>query len=43
MVRFHVHVTTLDLASSIRTYSHIFGPPASRSPTRPSGSPTGFR
>jgi hypothetical protein len=28
MIRFHVHVTTLDLASSIRTYSHIFGPPA---------------
>ena len=28
MIRFHVHVTTLDLASSIRTYSEVFGPPA---------------
>ena len=42
MIRFHVHVTTLDLASSIRTYSHIFGPPAIEKPDYAKWEPDGF-
>ena len=32
MIRFHVHVTTQDLAGSIATYSLVFGPPALERP-----------
>ena len=42
MIRFHVHVTTLDLASSIRTYSQIFGPPAVEKPDYAKWEPDGF-
>jgi hypothetical protein len=43
MLRFHVHVTTLDLPSSIRAYSQVFGPPALTMPDCPSGSRRGSR
>jgi len=42
MIRFHVHVTTLDLAGSIRTYSHLFGPPAVEKPDYAKWEPDGF-
>ena len=42
MIRFHVHVTTLDLASSIRTYSQVFGSPAVEKPDYAKWEPDGF-
>jgi hypothetical protein len=42
MIRFHVHVATLDLASSVRTYSHVFGPPAVEKPDYAKWEPDGF-
>ena len=42
MIRFHVHVTTQDLAGSIATYSLVFGPPALEKPDYAKWEPEGF-
>ena len=42
MIRFHVHVTTLDLPSSIRAYSQVFGPPVLTMPDYAKWEPDGF-
>ena len=42
MIRFHVHVTTRDLAESVATYSGIFGPPAVQKPDYAKWEPADF-
>ena len=42
MIRFHVHVTTHDLPSSVATYSLIFGPPSVEKTDYAKREPDGF-